>query len=74
MHRSTMCAVERKSISSLDLFIGDAIVADLRDKVPAKAITEQDLANRSAPGSAKATVCCCARIRTTAMTAAPKPG
>jgi arylformamidase len=27
----------------LDLFIGDAIVADLRDKMPAKAITEGDL-------------------------------
>ena len=30
----------------LTLFIGDAIVADLRDKVPGKAITAQDLANR----------------------------
>ena len=30
----------------LTLFIGDAIVADLRDKVPGKAITEKDLANR----------------------------
>jgi arylformamidase len=30
----------------LTLFIGDAIVADLRDKVPGKAITETDLANR----------------------------
>jgi kynurenine formamidase len=30
----------------LTLFIGDAIVADLRDKVPGKAITEHDLANR----------------------------
>jgi arylformamidase len=28
----------------LDLFIGDAIVADLRDKMPGKAITEADLA------------------------------
>jgi arylformamidase len=27
----------------LDLFIGDAIVADLRDKMPGKAITEADL-------------------------------
>src|SRR5258708_12712641 len=27
----------------LDLFIGDAIVADLRDKMPAKAITKNDL-------------------------------
>lgn len=30
----------------LPLFIGDAIVADLRDKVPGKAITEQDLVSR----------------------------
>jgi arylformamidase len=30
----------------LDLFIGDAIIADLRDKVPAKAITENDLRQR----------------------------
>lgn len=29
----------------LDLFIGDAIIADLRDKLPSKAITEKDLAN-----------------------------
>ena len=29
----------------LDLFIGDAIVADLRDKLPAQAITEKDLEN-----------------------------
>jgi len=28
----------------LDLFIGDAIVADLRDKMPSQAITEADLA------------------------------
>jgi arylformamidase len=28
----------------LELFIGDAIVADLRDKMPSKAITEADLA------------------------------
>lgn len=27
----------------LDLFFGDAIIADLRDKLPGKAITEQDL-------------------------------
>src|SRR6202035_2137839 len=27
----------------LDLFIGDAIIADLRDKMPSKAITENDL-------------------------------
>src|SRR5216684_4993748 len=27
----------------LELFIGDAVVADLRDKMPAKAITERDL-------------------------------
>src|SRR6202007_2180620 len=27
----------------LDLFVGDAIVADLRDKMPSKAITEADL-------------------------------
>src|ERR1041384_2278032 len=30
----------------LELFIGDAIVADLRDKLPAKAITEDDLQKR----------------------------
>jgi arylformamidase len=29
----------------LDLFIGDAIIADLRDKLPATAITEKDLEN-----------------------------
>src|SRR6266849_789315 len=38
----------------LELFIGDAIVADLRDKLPGKAITEQDLettlGNRIRPG------------------------
>src|ERR1041384_8244095 len=30
----------------LELFLGDAIVADLRDKMPAKAITEADLEKR----------------------------
>lgn len=30
----------------LELFIGDAIVADLRDKLPGKAITEKDLEER----------------------------
>ena len=30
----------------LELFIGDAIVADLRDKLPSKAITEHDLQQR----------------------------
>ena len=30
----------------LTLFIGDAIVADLRDKLPGKAITAKDLSNR----------------------------
>src|SRR6266849_10758168 len=30
----------------LDLFIGDAIVADLRDKLPSRAITENDLQTR----------------------------
>jgi kynurenine formamidase len=30
----------------LDLFIGDAIIADLRDKVPGRAITEKDLEQR----------------------------
>ena len=30
----------------LQLFIGDAVVADLRDKMPSKAITEKDLANK----------------------------
>jgi arylformamidase len=30
----------------LQLFIGDAIVADLRDKLPIKAITEKDLGNK----------------------------
>lgn len=33
----------------MDIFIGDAIIADLRSKVPAKAITERDL--ESAVGS-----------------------
>jgi arylformamidase len=32
---------------SLDLFIGDAIIADLRDKVPGEAITEDDLQKRA---------------------------
>jgi kynurenine formamidase len=31
---------------ALELFIGDAIVADLRDKLPGKAITEKDLEQR----------------------------
>src|SRR6202007_2705665 len=30
----------------LELFIGDAIIADLRDKLPGNAITEKDLENR----------------------------
>ncbi|HEY2529205.1 MAG TPA: cyclase family protein [Xanthobacteraceae bacterium] len=30
----------------LDVFIGDAVIANLRDKVPAKAITEDDLQQR----------------------------
>src|SRR5207247_9698210 len=30
----------------LELFIGDAVIADLRDKLPGQAITEKDLANR----------------------------
>src|SRR5581483_5890875 len=30
----------------LDLFIGDAIVADLRDKLPGKAVTAADLEER----------------------------
>jgi len=30
----------------LELFMGDAIVADLRDKLPSKAITEKDLEKR----------------------------
>jgi kynurenine formamidase len=30
----------------LELFIGDAVIADLRDKVPGKAITEKDLEKR----------------------------
>jgi len=29
----------------LELFIGDAVIADLRDKMPGKAITERDLAD-----------------------------
>src|SRR3981189_2954148 len=33
----------------LELFIGEAIVADLRDKMPAKAITESDLDNALGP-------------------------
>ncbi len=32
----------------LDLFIGDALIADLRDKLPAKAITADDLQKRAA--------------------------
>ena len=39
-------AARRSTNCLLTLFIGDAIVADLRDKVPGKAITERDLANR----------------------------
>src|ERR1051325_9354583 len=31
----------------LDLFIGDAVVADLRDKLPSQAITEADLQSRA---------------------------
>ena len=30
----------------LDLFIGDAVIADLRDKMPGQAITEKDLQKR----------------------------
>ncbi len=30
----------------LDLFIGDAVIADLRDKIPGQAITEKDLEKR----------------------------
>jgi kynurenine formamidase len=30
----------------LDLFIGDAVIADLRDKMPGQAITENDLQKR----------------------------
>jgi arylformamidase len=35
----------------LDLFIGDAVIADLRDKLPSQAITEDDLQKRA--GSVK---------------------
>ena len=59
----------------LDLFIGDAIIADLRDKLPGKAITEKDLENsRSATASARATGCCCAPTTTTPTMAAPSNG
>ena len=40
----------------LDLFIGDAIIADLRDKLPGKAITEKDL-QHAAGGSVAASNC-----------------
>ena len=36
----------RRSISSRLSVYGDAIVADLRDKMPGKAITEKDLEKR----------------------------
>ena len=66
MRPSTMC-VGGKQIHHLplELFIGDAIIADLRDKLPGKAITEQTWRRRWATASRKATACCCAPITTT---------
>ena len=41
---SITCAAARRIHQlPLDLFIGDAVVADLRDKMPSKPITESDL-------------------------------
>ena len=51
----------------LELFIGDAIIADLRDKMPGKAITEKDLEKRARqPHQQGRPRCCCAPITTTA--------
>ncbi len=57
----------------LELFIGDAIVADLRDKMPGKAITGATCRNASATAS-RAIACCCAPIITIHMTAVPTNG
>ena len=58
----------------LELFIGDAIIADLRDKLPGKPITKATSRSGSTTASARATACCCVPITTTAMTAAPRRG
>ena len=58
----------------LELFIGEAIVADLRDKMPARRSPKAISTRPSARASSAATACCCAPITTTLTTAAPTHG
>jgi len=58
----------------LDLFIGDAVIADLRDKMPGQAITEKDLQKRLDNRIRKGTASCCGRITIIPMTAAATDG
>jgi len=57
----------------LDLFIGDAVIADLRDKLPGKRSPKMTCKSAPAPPSA-AIASCCAPISTTVTTAARKNG
>ena len=58
----------------LDLFIGDAVIADLRDKMPGRAITRRTCRSGSTTASAKGTASCCGRITIIPMTAAATDG
>ena len=57
----------------LELFIGDAVVADLRDKMPGTS-PRTTSSGPSARASGRATGFCCAPITTTPMTAARTNG
>jgi len=58
----------------LALFIGDAIVADLRDKMPVKAITEIDLEKAIGSHLRDGDRVCCEPITTILTTAARTNG
>jgi kynurenine formamidase len=58
----------------LDLFIGDAIVADLRDKIRARRSPRTISSGPQASVSGGETAFCCAPITTTPMTAARTNG
>jgi len=58
----------------LGLFIGDAIIADLRDKLPGHAITDKDLEQRLDDRIRVGDRLCCVLIRTMPMTGAATNG
>ncbi len=71
---STTCAAVRIHQLPLELFMGDAVIADLRDKLPAQAITAKDLRRGSTIASARVTGCCCGPTTTTITTAVRRRG